>query len=113
MPVKIQPTSVIKLYLGIQPDGPVQRKAVSICKKHMEKYVPKRTGRLRREAKETQNSIIYDSVGDNDYCYAGRQYNTQFKHYTTPGTGPYWDKRMLSAEGRDVIEELQNYIGGR
>ena len=113
MPVRIETADAIKIRLGIQPNGDLQRKAVSVCRRHMEKYVPKRTGRLRREATETPNSIIYDSIGDNDYHYAGRQYSTQFNHYTTPGTGPYWDKRMWSAEGQDVIRELQNYIGGK
>lgn len=26
------------------------------------------------------------------------------------GTGPYWDKRMVSAEMQDVIKEVQNFI---
>ena len=26
------------------------------------------------------------------------------------GTGPYWDKRMVSAEINDIIKECQEYI---
>ena len=29
------------------------------------------------------------------------------------GTGPYWDKRMKSAEMQDVVKEVQDYVGGR
>jgi len=28
------------------------------------------------------------------------------------GTGPYWDKRMWSAEGQIVVREVQNYVNG-
>ena len=35
------------------------------------------------------------------------------ENYTTPGTGPYWDKRMVSAEMQDVVKEVQDYIGGK
>ena len=36
-------------------------------------------------------------------------------NYTTPGTGSYWDKRMVSAEMQDVVKEVQDYIdrGGK
>ena len=33
--------------------------------------------------------------------------------YHTPGTGPYWDKKMVSAEIDTVVKEVQNYIGGK
>ena len=110
MPVILKPTSVIKIELGIQPDGPVQRFATHSCREHMEKYVPKKTGRLRHDVIETSNSIIYKSQGDNGYYYPERLYKHQFNHYTTPGTGPYWDERMWTVEGQDVIDEIQDYI---
>ena len=28
------------------------------------------------------------------------------------GTGRYWDKRMKSAEMKDVVKEVQDYING-
>ena len=34
-------------------------------------------------------------------------------NYHTAGTGPYWDKKMVSAEIDEVVDEVQQYIGGK
>ena len=109
MPVKMQPTSVIKARLGIEPNGRVQRFFTNTCYKHMDKYVPKREGNLRINVDIQPNMIVYESP------YAHAQYVGHTKgpveNYTTPGTGPYWDRRMWSAEKQDVVREVQDYIG--
>lgn len=33
--------------------------------------------------------------------------------YHTAGTGPHWDERMKSAEMKDVIKEIQDYMRSR
>ena len=112
MPVKLNPPIVIKTRLGLQSKGPVEAFAASTCAKHMNKYVPMRDGNLR-QYKIEQNKIVYDSP------YAHAQYvgytKGQVQNYTTPGTGPYWDERMKSAEMPDVIREVQAFInrGGK
>ena len=116
MPVKMQPTSVIKVNLGIEPNGKVQKFFTNTCYRYMDKYVPKDNGILRENVTIDSNSITYEQE------YAGYQYYGERKdgshkvtNYTTPGTGPYWDKRMVSAEIQDVIAEVQNYVnkGGK
>jgi hypothetical protein len=107
MSVSIKKASEIKARLGIDPNGRVQRFFTNTCYKHMDKYVPKDTGNLRTIVDIQSDSITYESP------YARKQYETQYDNYTTPGTGPYWDKRMVSAEMRDVEKEVQNYVGGR
>ena len=39
----------------------------------------------------------------------------QLKNTQHHGTGPYWDKRMVSAEIQDVVKECQLFInrGGK
>ena len=114
MPVYIKPTSVIKARLGIDPDGRVQLFFTNSCYRHMDKYVPLRdTGNLRTVVTIEPRVIIYESPYAH-YQYIGmRQDGTHVvRNYTTPGTGPYWDKRMVSAEMQDVLNEVQNYIGG-
>lgn len=111
--VKMQPTSVIKVNLGLQKGGPVHKFFTDTCYRYMDKYVPKRHGNLR-------TIVAYGIEGDKIIYlqeYAGYQYYGQrrdgthkVKKYTTPGTGPYWDKRMWSAEKDKVIEEVQDYI---
>lgn len=104
MAVKLKPISQIELQLGINPDGRVQKYFTKRCRDRMDKYVPMDTGMLRRNTYLSSKSITYQSD------YAELQYATQFKNYTTPGTGPNWDKRMLSAEKDFLIKEVQNYV---
>ena len=114
MPINMQPTSVIKTHLGIEPNGKVQRFFTNTCYKHMDKYVPMDVGNLRTIVDIQPDRIIYESPYARYQYYGIRQDGThKVRHYTTPGTGPYWDKRMWSAEGQNVVNEVQNYIGGR
>ena len=114
MPVKLKPTSVIKAHLGIEPNGRVQKFFTNTCYKHMNKYVPKDEGNLRTIVDVESNSITYESPYARYQYYGMRDDGTHIvKNYTTPGTGPYWDKRMVSAEMQDVVKEVQDYIGGK
>lgn len=109
--MKMKPISVIKANLGIEPNGRIQKFFTDTCYKHMDKYVPKDIGNLRNIVTRTANSITYEMP------YAHAQYvgftKGPVRRYTTPGTGPYWDKRMWSAEGNIVVREVQNKVNGR
>ena len=115
MPVKMQPVSVIKANLGIEPNGRVQKFFQNTCYKHMDKYVPADQYDLRTNVDlSNPKQIVYESP------YAHAQYigivnGSEVKNYTTPGTGPYWDKKMVSAEMQDVVKEVQDYVnrGGK
>lgn len=114
MPVKMQPTSVIKARLGIEPNGRVQKFFTNTCYKHMDKYVPQDSGDLRTIVDIQPNSITYEMPYARYQYYGVREDGTHVVHnYTTPGTGTYWDKRMVSAEMQNVVEEVQNYVGGK
>ena len=109
MSVKMQPTSEIIAHLGLDVNGRVQRFFQETCYKHMDKYVPKRDGNLRNVVDLSDPAkIVYEMP------YAHAQYvgytKGPVRNYTTPGTGPYWDKRMVSAEISDIVNEVQNYV---
>lgn len=112
MPVKLKPTSQIKARLGIEPNGRVQKFLTNTCYKHMDKYVPRDEGNLRTIVDVKADSITYESPYAK-YQYYGVSKNGKPLNYRTPGTGDYWDKRMVSAEMQNVVEEVQNYVGGR
>lgn len=116
MPVKMQPTSVIKTNLGIEPNGKVQKFFTNTCYRYMDKYVPKDNGILRENVTIDSNSITYEQEYAS-YQYYGERKDGSHKvtNYTTPGTGPYWDKRMVSADMQNVVAEVQNFInkGGK
>ena len=58
----------------------------------MNNYVPKLTGDLRNQSSIASDgkSIIYN------VRYAKRQFYIPARRYTTPGTGPRWDKKAKS-----------------
>lgn len=55
-------------------------------------YVPMKTGKLRESGRATNDGRLYwtaiDPITGENYAY--KQYTTQYRHYTTPGTGPFW-----------------------
>ena len=58
----------------------------------MNRFVPRRDGILRMNT-----SLAFD--GSEIYYhqkYASRQFYNQFENYTTPNTGPRWDKKAYS-----------------
>lgn len=114
MPVKMQPTSVIKANLGIEPNGKVQKFFTNTCYRYMDKYVPKDTGALRETVTIDSNSITYEQPYAHAQ-YVGEVNGRTVVNYTTPGTGPYWDKRMVSADMQNVVAEVQDFIdrGGK
>ncbi len=83
----LKPISEIKADLGILPNGEVQKFFTNTCYKHMDKYVPKDTGNLRRVVQIESNSITYQSP------YAHAQYvgiigGSPVRNYTTPRNRP-------------------------
>lgn len=111
MSIKLQPTSVIKARLGIEPSGKVQNFFTNTCYKHMDKYVPMDKRNLRKNVNVEADKIIYESPYAEYQYYGIRKDGTRkVKRYTTPGTGTYWDKKMVSAEIQDVVKEVQNYV---
>lgn len=116
MPVKLKPTNIILVDLGINPSGPVQSYFTEVCYKAMDKYVPKDNQDLRDEVTLTSNSITYEMPYAH-YQYMGmREDGTHVinpGNYTTAGTGPYWDERMLTADKDKVVRQVQNFMKRR
>ena len=113
--LKLKPTSIIKADLGIEPNGPVHAFFTETCYRYMDKYVPRRPGSiggaLREEVDLTTNSITYNQPYASYQYFGIRADGTRVvMNYSTPGTGPYWDERMWSAESSDVVSEVQKHF---
>lgn len=65
----------------------------------MDKYVPRKAGDLRSSARQVDDGIEYNTKYARAQYYGGA-YNKHtsftFSWYTTPGTGPRWDKKVPS-----------------
>lgn len=112
MPVKLQPTSVIKARLGIEPNGRVQKEFTHSCKVHMDKYLPFDKGILAKTAVEEPNAVIYEQPYARYVYYgiskSGKPLNYQKDKHELAGS--YWDKKMVSAEMQDIVNEVQSYV---
>ena len=132
MSVKFKSTGLIKAKLGLEPNGKVQRFFTNSCYKHMDKYVPMDEDNLRENVTLLPNAVIYESpyaryqyygklmVMSNgkgafyspDYGFWSKKGEKKILtdidlNYHTPGTGPFWDREMVSAEIDDVVKEVQ------
>lgn len=124
MSVKLQPTSAIKVQLGINPNGRIQKFFTNECARHMDKYVPFDTGTLAETviqngfptANVTDTSISYEQEYAQVVYYGmrnGKEITIHTdKHYFAT---TYWDQAMWSAEGQDIVKSVQKEIerGGK
>ncbi len=134
MPVKLKPTREIIADLGLEPNGEVQKLFTTTCAKAMDKFVPYEEGTLR-QYKIIGDLIIYDQPYAR-YMYYGKKmvmsngksafYSPEYGFwskkgmpktltnddlvYHTPGTGPYWDKRMWSVKREDILKTIKSKI---
>ena len=83
----LEPISDIKLKLGIQPNGDVQKFFTNTCYKHMDKYVPKEVGNLRRIVDIKPDRITYQSPYAHAQ-YIGIVHGSPVRNYTTPRNRP-------------------------
>lgn len=124
--IKMKPNSVIIANLGLEPKGPIHQWFTDTCALHMDKYVPYRHGDLAKTVvvngevnrdNVTEDTIVYKQPYASYVYYGMREDGTHvIQHYTDDvhkEAGPYWDKRMWSAEKYQVIKEVQNYFNKR
>lgn len=116
MSLKIEPASTIKVTLGINPNGPIQWFFTNTCYKRMNKYVPMSDliskGDLRKNVTITSNSITYEMPYAHYQWLGMREDGSHVinpENYTTPGTGPHWDERMVTAEGEELEKDVQKF----
>lgn len=113
MPVIIKPVSQIKVKLGIDPNGRVQKEFTKRCREYMDEFVPMDEGTLRTVVDIQPTWITYEMPYARYQYYGQREDGThKVVKYTTPGTGSYWDRRMVSARINDLVKEMQDYMGG-
>lgn len=105
----LEPVNTIKARLGIDDNGKVQKKFSKLCRVAMDNYVPMKEGRLRANVKVGDDYVEYQTTYAKVQYY-GITHGKRIKNYTTPGTGPYWDRRMVSADLTNVLKTLKKEI---
>lgn len=120
MAVEMKPVSTIEMDLGLEPYGEAHKYFANQCKDRMRKYTPNSLGDAEGESNlntptiDSECNICYEEEYASYQYYGQRKDGThKVRHYTTPGTGAYWDKLMLSAEGKQLEQEMNDYIKER
>lgn len=116
MSVKMKPVSTIIMDFGLEDKGEGHQYFAGRCRDRMNaRYVPEDTKTLIDTSYvDGECNIVYNQV------YAGYQYYGQRKdgshkvvNYSKPGTGPYWDKQMVSAESDELVNDMASFIEKR
>lgn len=102
--LQIDPVDRILLKRCLNKNGAGQWFFTHEVRRLSDPYVPFLTGVLKNTATEEVNRITYNTP------YARRQY------YENPGTGlrgPHWTERMWADRGKEIVEAVAEYCGGK
>ncbi len=102
--LEMDPADRILMKRKLEKNGAAQRFLTSTVRRMCDPYVPRRTGVLKNTAVESVGQITYVQP------YARRQY---WEHKGNGLRGPQWDKRMMAARGREVVQAVAKFAGGK
>lgn len=112
---------------GLSSNGSVQSFHTNNVMRRMVKFMPFRTGatiKLTILGTDINKPQIVTDTPYAKYLYYGRVMEGEapkkaterplnYSHGKNPQAGPYWDRRLVAAEGRVIAAELQRYINRR
>lgn len=117
--VKMNPIDKIKLRHKLDAQG--QKFFTHEVRRRCDPYVPFDKGPLKNTAQEHEKSIEYVQpyAAKNYYHNAGRGRQGTTKQGGRNGLnthclrGKLWDKRMMADHGKEVVDSVAKYVGGR
>lgn len=140
--VDMSPANTILTQLGVNPTGDVQSQATKIVWHRITRYMPYRSGALRKNKyikSPTEIEVVADYA---HYQYAGKVWvdpvthaagfltangwysrkdvpkvetsrKLQYNKHLAPEAGANWDRRLVVAEGPAMQQDLQDYVNRR
>lgn len=111
--------------LGLGKDGDVQKQLTNIVNKRITRYMPYRTGALSGKLKRVIGTTQIQVLGPYArYQYYGKamegrapkvvtERDLNYDKTKNPLAGPYWDRRLIAAEGKAIVSDLQRYVDRR
>lgn len=125
--VDIKPVAQIIQEKGLAPGGDVQRFHTNNVMRRIQKYMPYRTGATIKtmiaQTDTAKPEIVLD-VPYAKYLYYGKVMilkapkmvtNIDLKYAKTKNqkAGPFWDRKLVAAEGDAMAEDVQRYLKWR
>lgn len=140
--VHLDSKNAIKTRLKINKNGAAQRYLQNEAYRFMDKYVPLKKRNLRKNVDLSNPKLIVYESPYAKYMFYGKKmvmpengksafYSPSYGfwsikggkkvltnidlEYHTPGTGSYWHKKMMSAEGKKLQKKVEKFIreGGK
>ena len=125
--INIKMSETILKRRGVKDCGAVQRKLDSDVLNYCSSFVPRKSGALINSGyKGTKigSGVICYSSPYARYQYYGKvmvgpapktvtDKDLQYTKSKNPLAGPFWDRRMMAAEGAQIREDIQNYVRRR
>lgn len=118
----MKPVNSIITRLGTGVAGDVQRFVTNEVNRRITRYMPYRTGTLATKLKHIKSPTEIEVLGP----YAAYQYygkvmvgsppkvatdkDLVYSTHKNPLAGPFWDRRMLAAEGKQLAADVQKYV---
>ena len=112
--LEMRPAQHIVDRLGLAGDGDAQRWWTHEVHRRMLRYMPYRTGttsgRLTYQRSPTQleTAAPYARMLYNGVAPSGKAIKYTKEH--NPEAGPFWDRRLMAAEGKQMAKDLQRYV---
>lgn len=120
--VEMKPVNAIVNRLGLGKRGGVQLFLTNTVNRRITRYMPYRTGALATKSKYIKSPTEIEVVSP----YARYQYygkvmvgrppktatdkDLVYTKTKNPRAGPFWDRALMAAEGRQIAAEVQGYV---
>lgn len=109
--IKIQMDSADRILLKrhLDKNGMGQQFFTHEVRRLSEPYVPHLSGEMEQSAIEQVDKITYPQP------YSRRQYyeNSGKNRSEVPFAGKLWDKRMMQDRGKEIVQSVAKYCGGK
>lgn len=120
--VSMKPINTILTRMGVDKSGDVQMQTTRIINQRITRYMPFRSGALATKLKHIKSPTEIEVVAP----YARYQYYGKvmvglapktvtdkplnYGRHKNPLAGPFWDRRLMAAEGKQIAAEVQRYV---
>lgn len=119
--VEMKPVNTILARIGVDSTGRIQRFVTNTINRRITAYMGYKTGFMATKAKIIKSPTeIEVSTPYARYNYYGKlmvgpapktltDVNLQYDQSHNPNAGPFWDRRMMAAEKKQIAQEATEY----
>jgi hypothetical protein len=111
--IEINSTEEILKARHLEDGGQAQKFFTSEVKRFADAYTPMDSGALKSNATIGTDSITYNSVYAKYQFYGTSKNGKALNYQGSPMRGKEWSKRMFADRGKEIIQSVASFVGGR